>query len=426
MLPLVIADIRDTEVIIPRAESARWMERIAQNEFAAAWRDGEVVDTTPDIICVMDSISGEAIGTEMIRYGQRVSVIVLPTPNLFLTHKGLAATGPRVLRRLAITTHPRIPASRAARPACPARPPGAASAGATPPPPRRLTGPRPTPILRAGRRPPIVRGGTPRRARIRGARDESAMASPLLETKLYRPRPRRALVARPRLRERLERGAAGALTLVAAPPGFGKTTLLAEWLAATPPGARPAAWLSLDPGDNRPATFLAYLIAALRAAVPGIGAGALALLAAPQPPPNDAVLAALLNELGARACDLVLVLDDYHAIDAREVHEAVAFLLDHRPETLHLVIASRADPPLPLARLRARGELVEIRAADLRFTPAEATAFLNEAMGLALAPGDVAALEARTEGWTTWWRRCWGVSPNPGAPSCCRPPSSIG
>jgi len=95
MLPLVIADIRDTEVIIPRAESARWMERIAQNEFAAAWRDGEVVDTTPDIICVMDSISGEAIGTEMIRYGQRVSVIVLPTPNLFLTHKGLAATGPR-------------------------------------------------------------------------------------------------------------------------------------------------------------------------------------------------------------------------------------------------------------------------------------------------------------------------------------------
>jgi LuxR family maltose regulon positive regulatory protein len=225
------------------------------------------------------------------------------------------------------------------------------------------------------------------------------MVGPLLETKLYRPRPRRSLVARPRLRERLDRGAEGALTLVAAPPGFGKTTLLAEWLAATSAEDRSLAWLSLDQGDNQPSSFWAYLIAALRTALPGVGAGALTLLESAQPPPTEAVLATLLNELGALPRDIVLVLDDYHAIDAREIHEGMAFLLDHSPPTLHLVLASRADPVLPLARLRARGDLVEIRAADLRFTAEEAAAFLNEAMGLNLAVADVAALEARTEGW---------------------------
>ena len=225
------------------------------------------------------------------------------------------------------------------------------------------------------------------------------MADQLLETKLYHPRLRRALVARPHLRERLDRGAAGTLTLVAAPPGFGKTTLLAEWLAAPPGEARHVAWLSLDPGDNRPAAFWAYLIAALRAAAPGVGAGALALLESPQPPPIEAILAALLNELATLPRDVILVLDDYHAIDAPEIHAGLAFLLDHLPATLHLVIAGRADPPLPLARLRARGELAEIRAADLRFAPEEAAAFLNGAMGLALAAADVATLEARTEGW---------------------------
>jgi LuxR family maltose regulon positive regulatory protein len=224
------------------------------------------------------------------------------------------------------------------------------------------------------------------------------MVGPLLATKLYLPRPRRALVPRPRLRARLDHGAAGALTLVAAPAGCGKTTLLAEWLAAAPPDQRAAAWLALDPGDNQPATFWAYLIAALRMAAPGVGAGALAALQSPQPPPIEAVLAALLNELAPLPRDLVLVLDDYHAIDARAIHEGMAFLLDHRPATLHLVLATRADPPLPLARLRARGELAEIRAADLRFTPDEAAAFLNAAMGLDLAADDIAALAGSADG----------------------------
>ena len=224
------------------------------------------------------------------------------------------------------------------------------------------------------------------------------MASPLLETKLYLPRRRGDRVPRPRLAERLDRGAAAGLTLLSAPAGFGKSTLLAEWLAA-PADARAAAWVSLDAGDNHPPTFWRYVVAALRRAQSAIGADALARLEEPQPPPVEAILAGLLNELAALDGDVVLVLDDYHVVEAREVHEGVTFLLDHLPPTLHLLIASRADPPLPLARLRARGELVEIRAADLRFTPDEAAAYLNDAMGLALAPADVAALESRTEGW---------------------------
>ncbi|MGN6565435.1 MAG: LuxR C-terminal-related transcriptional regulator [Thermomicrobiales bacterium] len=224
------------------------------------------------------------------------------------------------------------------------------------------------------------------------------MVSPLLATKLYVPR-RRDVVPRPRLRERLDRGAAAALTLVSAPAGFGKTTLLAEWLAATPDRTWAAAWLSLDPHDNQPASFWTYLIAALQNAVPGIGAGALTLLQASQPPPLDTVLITLVNELSAVTHDVVLVLDDYHAIDARDVQEGMAFLLEHLPQRIHLMIASRADPALPLARLRARGELVEIRIADLRFTPDEAAAFLTAVMGLDLTAADVAALETRTEGW---------------------------
>ena len=228
------------------------------------------------------------------------------------------------------------------------------------------------------------------------------MPAPLLETKFYVPRSRRGLVPRPRLSERLDRGAASKLMLVSAPAGFGKTTLLTEWLAAgpaAPAGERLAAWLSLDRGDNDPASFWTYVIAALRTVAPGVGESALALLQAPQPPPIETVLTALLNDLGAIAGDIVLVLDDYHVIDAREVQDGMAFLLDHLPPRLHVVIASRADPALPLARLRARGELVEIRAAELRFTPDEAAAYLNEMMGLQLTARDVAALEGRTEGW---------------------------
>ena len=224
------------------------------------------------------------------------------------------------------------------------------------------------------------------------------MAGPLLETKLHLPRWRRDLVARPRLSERLSRGAESALTLVSAPAGFGKTTLLAEWLAAAAADGRSVAWLSLDQRDNDPALFWTYLVAALKTAAQGAGASALSLLQPPQPP-NEAGLVTLLNDLDALPNDVVLVLDDYHVIDARDVQDGMAFLLEHLPPQIHLVIASRADPALPLARLRGRGELVEIRAADLRFTPGEAAAYLNEVMGLVLTARDVAALEGRTEGW---------------------------
>jgi LuxR family maltose regulon positive regulatory protein len=224
------------------------------------------------------------------------------------------------------------------------------------------------------------------------------MAGPLLETKLHIPRWRRSLVARPRLSERLSRGAESALTLVSAPAGFGKTTLLAEWLAVAAAGGRSVAWLSLDQRDNDPALFWTYLVAALNTGAPAIGAGALALLRPPQPS-NEAALVALINDLDAISDDVVLVLDDYHVIDARDVQDGMAFLLEHLPPQIHLVIASRTDPPLPLARLRGRGELAEIRAADLRFTPGEAAAYLNEVMGLVLTAADVAALEGRTEGW---------------------------
>jgi LuxR family maltose regulon positive regulatory protein len=226
--------------------------------------------------------------------------------------------------------------------------------------------------------------------------------APLLETKLYVPRPRRALVPRPRLSQRLDRGSTSKLILISAPAGFGKTTLLTEWLAAgpaAPADERLAAWLSLDRADNDPASFWTYVIAALQTVAPGVGENALTLLQAPQPPPIETVLTALLNDLGAITGDIVLVLDDYHVIDARDVQDAMAFLLDHLPPRLHVVIASRTDPALPLARLRARGELVETRAAELRFTPDEAAAYLNEMMGLQLTARDVAALEGRTEGW---------------------------
>ena len=225
------------------------------------------------------------------------------------------------------------------------------------------------------------------------------MASALLQTKVFVPRPRRGFVPRPRLSERLSRGAEeSGLILVSAPAGFGKTTLLAEWLAAAPAAQWSRAWLSLDATDNDPARFWTYVITALRTAVPGLGAAALSLLESPQSS-LEAVIATLLNELSELPADVVLVLDDYHLVDGPAVQEGMAFLLEHLPPQLHLVIGTRADPALPLARLRASGRLTEIRAADLRFTPHEAAAYLNEVMGLALTAPDVAALERRTEGW---------------------------
>jgi LuxR family transcriptional regulator, maltose regulon positive regulatory protein len=223
------------------------------------------------------------------------------------------------------------------------------------------------------------------------------MASPLVETKFHLPKLRRSLVARPRLSGRLSRGAESRMTLISAPAGFGKTTLLAEWLAATPT-ERSVAWLSLEESDSQPASYWTYLITALQAVVPGVGSSALPLLQSAQPP-IETVLTTVLNELGAVPNDLYLVLDDYHLVDVPDIEAGMTFLLEHLPPQAHLVVSTRADPALPLARLRARGELVEIRAADLRFTLDEVAAYLNDVTGLGLAAGDVAALEGRTEGW---------------------------
>jgi LuxR family maltose regulon positive regulatory protein len=226
----------------------------------------------------------------------------------------------------------------------------------------------------------------------------------LLQTKLYIPPLRPNLVPRPHLIERLNQGLqlGRKLTLVSAPAGFGKTTLVSEWIAGN---ERPVAWLSLEEGDNDPSRFLAYLVAALQTVVADIGKGMVADLQSPQPPPTESILTALLNEITAVPDNFILVLDDYHLIDAAPVNAstsidiALSFLLEHQPPQMHLVIATREDPQLPLARLRARGQLTELRAVDLRFTSSEAAEFLNRMMGLNLSAEDIAALENRTEGW---------------------------
>ena len=221
------------------------------------------------------------------------------------------------------------------------------------------------------------------------------MSAPILTTKLYVPPPRPRAVLRPRLIERLNEGLQRRLTLVSTPAGFGKTTLIGGWLAGC---ERQVAWLSLDEGDSDPARFLSYLVAALQTIEPNFGERVLGALQSPQPP-TESILTALLNEIDTIPYDHIFVLDDYHLIDARAVDDALAFLLEHLPPRMHLIIATREDPQLPLARLRARGQLAELRAADLRFTPSEAGAFLKGAMGLSLSPEDIAALETRTEGW---------------------------
>jgi LuxR family maltose regulon positive regulatory protein len=222
------------------------------------------------------------------------------------------------------------------------------------------------------------------------------MSAPILATKLYPPPPRAKAVLRQRLLERLTMGMHHKLTLISAPAGFGKTTLVSEWIARC---GRPVAWLSLDEGDGDPKRFLAYGVAALRAIAQNLGEGMLSLLDAPQPPAIESALTSLLNEINALPDDFILVLDDYHLVDSKLVDQAVAFLIEHLPPRMHLLIATREDPQLPLARLRARGQLTELRAADLRFTPAEAAEFLNRVMGLNLSAENIAALETRTEGW---------------------------
>ena len=226
----------------------------------------------------------------------------------------------------------------------------------------------------------------------------------LLATKLFVPPARANLVARPRLFERVQAGLLDKLTLIAAPAGFGKTTLLSAWRTTLAGGALPFAWVALDSADNDPLRFWSYVIAALDTLAPGVGAPALTLLQSPQPPPMERILTSVLNAFsasvaGASGRDVALALDDYHVITAPAIHAALAWLLDYLPPNLHLVILTRADPALPLARLRARGAMTELHANDLRFTPAEVATFLNQVMGLALTAADVAALEARTEGW---------------------------
>jgi LuxR family transcriptional regulator, maltose regulon positive regulatory protein len=231
------------------------------------------------------------------------------------------------------------------------------------------------------------------------------MAVAILATKLFIPSPRAKIVLRPRLIERLNEGLhrPSGVMLVSAPAGFGKTTLLSEWVNDLRSGAANdrVAWLALDEGDSDLSRFLAYLVAALQTIAPDVGASALAMLQASQPlsPPTEPILTALLNEIADLAQNFILVLDDYHVIESALVDQALTFLVDHLPPRMHLIIATRVDPDLPLARYRVRGQLIELRAADLRFTAGEAAEFLNETMGLRLSARDVAALETRTEGW---------------------------
>lgn len=223
----------------------------------------------------------------------------------------------------------------------------------------------------------------------------------LLKTKLYVPQSRGVMVDRPRLTARLQEGLARKLTLISAPPGFGKSSVLFAW-RATPAGSRfPLAWVSLDEADNDPVRFWVYVIAALAELKPGVGESALSLLQSAQPAPVPAMLQLLINDLTEIDTEFALVLDDYHFVEAPPIHEGIAFLLEHMPPQMHLVLTTRADPPLPLSRLRARDAMVEIRVKDLRFTAEEAVQFLQEVQGLDLSEADVEALTTRTEGWVT-------------------------
>lgn len=222
------------------------------------------------------------------------------------------------------------------------------------------------------------------------------MVIPLLTTKLSVPQPRPIRVERNRLVDRLNSGLAGKVTLISAPAGFGKTTLVAEWLSAQ---ERPVAWLSLDETDNDPARFLAYLLAALAQIEPNLGQATRELLQAPQPPELVVLITTLLNEIAKYPGKFILAIDDYHLIETAAIHQLLSFIVEHQPAQVHLVLLAREDPPLPMSRLRARNQVSEIRQVDLRFTPQESADFLNRVMGLDIAEEDVVTLERRTEGW---------------------------
>ena len=222
------------------------------------------------------------------------------------------------------------------------------------------------------------------------------MSTFILNTKIYIPALRSNAITRPRLVEKLHAGLLGKLTLISAPAGFGKTTLVSEWISMS---EHAFAWVSLDEGDNDPARFLTYIIIALQSIVPDLGKGMLGALQAAQQVPNDTLLTALINDIAATEQAIVLVLDDYHVIDSQAVDSVLRFLLDQLPPHIHLVITTREDPNLPLARLRARGQLNELRADDLRFTIGEAREFLLQVMDIQLTTDNLRALDKRTEGW---------------------------
>ncbi|PKL10065.1 MAG: hypothetical protein CVV51_00390 [Spirochaetae bacterium HGW-Spirochaetae-7] len=228
------------------------------------------------------------------------------------------------------------------------------------------------------------------------------MTASLLATKFFVPPPRLKAVERADLSRRLSEGLllgdgfARKLTLVSAPPGFGKTSLVSAWIAALPVGR---AWLSLDEKDNDPARFLAYVVSAFQNAEPGLGAWVLDALEVPQPPSLETLLTRLVNDLAETSGKLILVLDDYHTVNSPSVDEILSFLIDNLPPRIHMVLVTREDPGLPLARYRARGQMIEIRAKDLKFLYAEVDDFFRRVMEIDLAESDIAALEARTEGW---------------------------
>jgi LuxR family maltose regulon positive regulatory protein len=222
---------------------------------------------------------------------------------------------------------------------------------------------------------------------------------PLLLSKLWVPVPRRTLVPRTKLSRQIEDGLERKLTVVSAPAGFGKSTLLSTWAAASASDTRLVAWLSLDSRDDDPARFWRYFFTALSRLEPGCGETALALLNSPQAPPAVTMLTTVLNDLDALAAQVVFVLDDYHLISSNDIHEGLGFLLENLPPPVHLIIATRADPPLPLSRFRERGELLELRARDLRFESEDALTYFNQMMGLNLSERQVSELVVRTEGW---------------------------
>ncbi len=224
------------------------------------------------------------------------------------------------------------------------------------------------------------------------------MPAPLLSTKLYIPPLRATQVPRPRLIDSLNAGLNSRLILISAPAGYGKTTLLSNWIAAC---QMPVAWVSLDESDNDLVRFLYYIVSALQKIEPKIGETTLSMLEFIQGTSIETALTTLLNEIAGMPAPFALILDDYHTLSAQTIHDAMTFILNHIPPQMHLVISTRSDPPLPIARLRARGQMIELRQNDLRFTADEAVRFLSESTRLNLTAGDIATLVSRTEGWIT-------------------------